>query len=211
MHPSCPSCSRHAINLSSRYWLCRQVNFNTHRGGGKDCEQRLSCDITYAAWFAQDADRWIKSTSDRETAPTTVVPTVSEKRSFWVLIYTQTQYSSNNQFIFTARRYASAVFAVIVCLSVRHKPVLYRSVWTNRAGIWYGGFLLPIPHCVIRKFGYIQKLGYFPLEVCPDASRQVDRVVNNSSSSSSSSIVELVDDTYATVDESWLFTKVGQL
>ena len=98
-----------------------------------------------------------------------------------------------------------------VRLSVRHKPVLYRSVWTNRAGIWYGGFLLPIPHCVIRKFGYIQKLGYFPLEVCSDASRQVDRVVNNSSSSSSSSMVELVDDTYATVDESWLFTKVGQL
>jgi len=119
MHPSCPSCSRHAINLSSRYWLCRQVNFNTHRGGGKDCEQRLSCDITYAAWFAQDADRWIKSTPDRETAPTKVVPTVSEKRSFWVLIYTQTQYSNNNQFIFIARHYASAVFAVIVCPSVR--------------------------------------------------------------------------------------------
>jgi len=26
--------------------------------------------------------------------------------------------------LFTARRYASAVYAVVVCLSVRHKPVL---------------------------------------------------------------------------------------
>jgi len=52
---------------------------------------------------------------------------------------------------FTARRYASAVYALVVCLSVRHKPVLYRSDWTNRAGIWHEGFLLPIPpHCVIH-------------------------------------------------------------
>ena len=42
---------------------------------------------------------------------------------------------------FTARRYASAVFAVVVCLlvclsvtmSVRHKPVLYRNYWMNPA------------------------------------------------------------------------------
>ena len=42
----------------------------------------------------------------------------------------------------TARRYASAEYAVVerpsVCLSVRppvrHKPVLYRNDWTNRAG-----------------------------------------------------------------------------
>ena len=52
---------------------------------------------------------------------------------------------------FTARRYASAVYALVVCLSVRHKRVLYRSDWTNRAGIWHEGSLLPIPpHCVIH-------------------------------------------------------------
>jgi len=39
---------------------------------------------------------------------------------------------------FTARRYAGAVYAVVVCPSVCpsvcHKPVLYRNKWTNRAG-----------------------------------------------------------------------------
>jgi len=42
--------------------------------------------------------------------------------------------------LFTARRYASAVYAVVVCLSVcwsvspsvGNKPVLYRNDWTNR-------------------------------------------------------------------------------
>ena len=48
-------------------------------------------------------------------------------------------------------------------LSVCHKPVLYRKDWTNRAGFWHGGFLPRTPHCVLRKFGYLQKLGYFPL------------------------------------------------
>jgi len=49
---------------------------------------------------------------------------------------------------------------------------------------WHGGFLPAIPHCVIRKFGYLQKLGYFPLALCPKprtlkiSPRQVDRVVN---------------------------------
>jgi len=122
---------------------------------------------------------------------------------------------------FTARRYASAVYAVVVCLSVwlsvrssvRHKPVLYRNDWTNRAGFWYGGFLPPIPHCVLKTFGYLQKLGYFPsegtLSQTPDfdnfATASRSRCQQNSSSSSSST-VELVDDIYTTIDESWLFT-----
>ena len=62
--------------------------------------------------------------------------------------------------VFTARRYATAVFAVVmsVCLSVRHKVALYRNDWTNRAGFWHGGFLPTVP----RKFGHLQapKLGY---------------------------------------------------
>jgi len=66
-------------------------------------------------------------------------------------------------------------------VSVRHKPVLYRNHWTNRAGFWHGGFLRPIPHCVIRKYGCPQKLGYFPPGPCPKlrtSPLQVDRVVN---------------------------------
>ena len=44
------------------------------------------------------------------------------------------------KFFFTARRHASAVFAVVVCpvsvrLTVCHKPALYRNDWTNRAGL----------------------------------------------------------------------------
>ena len=88
----------------------------------------------------------------------------------------------------TARRYASAVFAVIVCPSVcpsvRHEPVLYQKNWTNRAGFWHGGFLTPIPLCAVKKFGYLQKLRNFSLELCTKlrtqkiSSRQVDRVVN---------------------------------
>ena len=34
-----------------------------------------------------------------------------------------------------------------VCLSVRHKPVLYRNGWTDRAGFWHGSFVPPIPRC----------------------------------------------------------------
>ena len=41
--------------------------------------------------------------------------------------------------------------------------------WTNRGGFWSGSFLPSIPHCVIRKFGYLQKLGYFPLALVPDS------------------------------------------
>ena len=61
--------------------------------------------------------------------------------------------------IFTARRRASAVYAVIVCPSVRHKPVLCQNDWTNEL-ILHGCFLPPIPLCVIRKIG--PKLGSFP-------------------------------------------------
>ena len=66
------------------------------------------------------------------------------------------------QFVFTARRYASAVFAA-VRLSVRHKPVSCRNDWTNRAGFGMEASFY-ISHTV--KFGYLLKLGYFPLGLC---------------------------------------------
>jgi len=106
---------------------------------------------------------------------------------------------------FSARRYASAVYAVVVCPYVHHKPVLYRKDWTNRASFPHACFLSPIPHCVIRKFGYLQKIRYFSLALCPKLRYFVTssraRCQQNSSSSST---VELVDDTHTTIDESRL-------
>ena len=68
--------------------------------------------------------------------------------------------------VFTARRSASAVFAVVVCPSVTRRSCVET---TGRIELVFGtgGFLLPVPppHCVVRKFGYLQKLGYFPLEL----------------------------------------------
>jgi len=67
----------------------------------------------------------------------------------------------NRPRIFTARRYASAVFVVVVCppvcLTVCHKP--------HRAGFWHGHFRPAIPRYVVRKYGYLWKFGYFPLEI----------------------------------------------
>jgi len=67
----------------------------------------------------------------------------------------------------TQGAHASATYAVVVCLSVClslrpsvcHKPTLCRNDWTNRAGFWHGGFLPPILHCVIRKFGISKNKG----------------------------------------------------
>ena len=68
----------------------------------------------------------------------------------------------NSHPVFTARRYA-----VVVCLSLRpsvcQKLVLYHNDWTNRAGFWREGFFPPVTHCVIWKFGYLQKFVHFPL------------------------------------------------
>jgi len=71
---------------------------------------------------------------------------------------------------------------VSVRLPVRHEPVVHRNDRTNRAGFWRGGFPAPIPHCVVTKFGYLQKLTYFPLELCrklrTKKSSQVNHVIN---------------------------------
>ena len=72
---------------------------------------------------------------------------------------------------FTARRYASAVYAVVVCASVRQLQVGIVSKRLDESSrvFWHGGFLLPIPPCAVRKFGYLQKLGYTSLRMalCP--------------------------------------------
>jgi len=48
-----------------------------------------------------------------------------------------------------------ALYLLSLCVRL---SVLYRNDWTNRTGIWHGGFLSPIPHCVIRKLGHVQTL-----------------------------------------------------
>jgi len=115
-------------------------------------------------------------------------------------------------FHFTARRYVSAVFALVmcpsVCPSVRHRPVLYRKdrTRTTQAGFWRRGVLPPVTRCVIRKFVYLPRLDMpsrtlsqtSDLENFATTSRP--RCEQNSSSSST------VDDTYTTVDELWVFT-----
>jgi len=121
------------------------------------------------------------------------------------------------------------VFGILLpCDAVLARYMLWShvrlSVHLSQAGIvskqldesswfWHGVFLPRIPHshCVIRKYGYLQKLGYFPLGLRPKlwtlkkfATASRSRCQQHSSSSSS--MVELVDDIYTTVDESWLFT-----
>ena len=67
-----------------------------------------------------------------------------------------------------ARYLLSSCVCPSVCLFVRHKPVMYRNNWTNRADFWHRAFLPPDPHCAIRKYGYPKKLGYFSLELVPN-------------------------------------------
>ena len=98
------------------------------------------------------------------------------------------------QIIFTARHYASAVYAVIVCLSaclsvclsvrpyVRNEPLMFRNDWTDPPCFCHWGFLPPVLHCITRKFGYLcisKNKGIFP-RICIQkiSPRQVDRVVS---------------------------------
>jgi len=77
---------------------------------------------------------------------------------------------------------------------------------------WFVAWRLPFtyPTVCFKEFGYLQKLGYFPLEHCPKLRTSTMDAASRSrcqqNSSSSSSMVEFVDDTYTTIDESWMFT-----
>ena len=76
--------------------------------------------------------------------------------------------------LFNARRYASAVHAVVmcpsVCPSVGQKPELYPKRLEESS--CHGGFLPPVPRCVIKNLG-ISKLWTWKI-----STRQFDRVVN---------------------------------
>jgi len=103
---------------------------------------------------------------------------------------------------FTARRYASAAFAVVVrppvCLSVR--------VFIITAGriepVFGTETFWPILYCVIRKSGCLQNAYTSPGNFVGNSGLRKFRhfFVN------SIAMVQLVDDTYTTVDESRLFT-----
>ena len=68
----------------------------------------------------------------------------------------------------SARRYVGEVYAAAVrlsvCLSLCHKSEIYRNWCTV---FRTAAFLSSVIRCAIRKFGYLQKEGYFPLGHCP--------------------------------------------
>jgi len=113
---------------------------------------------------------------------------------------------------FTTRRYASAVLPSRVRLSVRrpsvcHKPLLHRNSKRLDESSWFLVRRLSF-HC---ENGNLQILGYFPWDCVPNSGLRKFRhgksiALSTNSSSSSSSTVELVDDIYTTIDESWLLT-----
>jgi len=41
------------------------------------------------------------------------------------------------------------------------------TTWQIELAFSMKAFFPPVPHCIIRKFGYMQKWGYFPLELGP--------------------------------------------
>ena len=70
---------------------------------------------------------------------------------------------------------AQYILSSCVRLTVRHKPVLYRIRLDESS--WFSA-PVHLSHTVL--FGYLQKLGYFPPELCAKliSPRQVDDVVN---------------------------------
>ena len=97
---------------------------------------------------------------------------------------------------------------VFVCPSFRASQAC--SVWKRPDELsWLLALWLPttyIPHCTLRKFGYLQKSGYFSFELCTKLrSLKNFAMASRSWYERNSSTVELVDDPPTTVDASWLF------
>jgi len=118
--------------------------------------------------------------------------------------------------LITARRYASAVYAVAVCPSVCLSVTSRQCIETiGRIELVFDmglpstyptlcfkeSWVSPKIRVGLLPAGTLFQTSDFKIKISP---RQVDCVVNNSSSS----MVEFVDDTYMTIDESWLFTTI---
>jgi len=58
-------------------------------------------------------------------------------------------------------------FLYVCGLYVSHKLEFYRNGWTNQVSFRHRSLLLPVLHCVERKFAYIQKYWDFPVERRP--------------------------------------------
>ena len=68
---------------------------------------------------------------------------------------------------FTARRYASAVYAVVVCPAVCHKPGLYRNDWIYIAGFLARELLLTYPKLCYKKIRVSPKIRALPSGTLP--------------------------------------------
>ena len=106
-------------------------------------------------------------------------------------------------YVFTARRYTSAIYAVVVCPSVCLSVCLSVTSWycietTGRIGL---GFLwlfaekirVPRKNNGTTRGNFAQNFENFAM-------------ISRARCPQNSSTVELVDDTYTTIDESWQFT-----
>jgi len=60
------------------------------------------------------------------------------------------EHCTSHALVFTARRYANAVFAMTFCPSVCHKSVLCQNGYTDQAG--FGNYPRLILHCALREF-----------------------------------------------------------
>ena len=65
----------------------------------------------------------------------------------------------------------------------------------ERAGFWHGKVLSPIPRRALRKSGYLQMQGYFPLERCTRLWTSKISPASRSCCQRNSLMVELLDDT----------------
>ena len=114
--------------------------------------------------------------------------------------------------VFNVRRCASAVYAMALCLSMSVRlpqvGVIYRNGWTHRAGFWHGSFLITLSY---KKIPVTVKIRVLPSGNLPRKTVDLKNFAMTSRchcqqySPLLSSTVDL-DDTYTTVDESWLFT-----
>jgi len=68
---------------------------------------------------------------------------------------------------FTARRYASAIYAVVVCPAVCHKPGLYRNDWIYIAGFLARELPLTYPKLCYKKIRVSPKIRALPAGTLP--------------------------------------------
>ena len=140
-----------------------------------------------------------------------VTATCSQLLFFWNYYSRALTWSEKH---FTAQRYANAVFAVTLCPSVHPSVTSRYSIETTwRIERVFGTWRLPstYPTLSYKEMCVSPKIRILPSGALSQTSdlqnfATASRSRCQQNSSSSPSTVEFVDDTYTTVDESWLFT-----